>query len=52
MMVKGMSIWSIACEGFILDNLFGNEYCFYSNGPGQLKTRFRDVAVDPSETMK
>jgi len=38
--------------GFVLDNDFGNEYCFYSNGPGQMKTRHRGVAVDPSGKKK
>jgi hypothetical protein len=40
------------CLGFILDNPFGNEYCFYPNGPGQPTTRLRGVAVDPSDKKK
>jgi len=38
--------------GFVLDNDFGNEYCFYSNGPGRKATCPRGVAVDPPDTKK
>jgi hypothetical protein len=46
------ALLSPPCLGFILDNLFGNEYCFYPNGPGHQETRHRGVTIDPPDKKK